>query len=222
LTIASPPTSIPPPAGDRPEPILLTGISWDTYRRLRTECDRGHVKMTYDRGALEIMPPRADHSMVTRFIDQMITVTCEELHIELAGYRDTTWQKEAADRGLEADDCYYIQHVQVANERGADINVERDPPPDLAVETDITHSTIDKEAVYSGLGVPELWRWDDGRLRVRLLGPDGLYADADRSRALPMLPPHVVEGFVRRRWRGEGESKLKTEFRGWVRANLRT
>ena len=27
------------------------------YKRLREECNRGHVKMTYDRGVLEIMPP---------------------------------------------------------------------------------------------------------------------------------------------------------------------
>jgi Uma2 family endonuclease len=176
--------------------------------------------MTYDRGTLEIMPPLPDHAIVTRFIDQIITVVCEELNIDLAGYRDTTWQRQAADRGLEADDCYFIQNAGVADERGAEIDIERDPPPDLAVETDITHSTVDKEAVYAALGVPELWRWDNGRLRIRLLERGGRYADASQSRALPMLPPDVVEEFVQRRRRGEGESKTKRAFRAWVRGNL--
>ena len=175
--------------------------------------------MTYDRGTLEIMPPLPDHAIVTRFIDQIIGIVCDELDIPLSGFRDTTWQKQAADRGLEADDCYYIRHAQVADERGPDIDIDRDPPPDLAVETDITHSTIDKEAVYASLGVPELWRWDNGTFRIRLLGPDGRYADADRSLALPMLPPAIVEQFVRRR-RREGESRTRKAFRDWVRRNL--
>ena len=219
MTTAAIATSAPLPAPDGRERIVLTGVTWETYRRLRSECGREHLKMTFDRGTLEIIPPLADHAIVTRFLDQVVTITCEALDIPLVGYRDTTWQKEAADRGLEADDCYYIQNAALADERGGEIDIERDPPPDLAVETDLTRSSVDKEAVYAVLGVPELWRWDNGVLRVRLLGPDGRYADAHQSRSLAMLAPEVVEGFVQLRRRGT-EWRAKKAFREWVRANL--
>jgi Uma2 family endonuclease len=118
-------------------------------------------------------------------------------------------------RGLEADDCYYIQHAKLADERGTDIDLDRDPPPDLAIETDITHSTVDKEAIYAALRVPELWRWDQGRLRIRLLAADGNYTDSPTSAALPMLPPDVVEQFVLQRFQ-KGEWRAKRAFREWV------
>lgn len=218
MTLASPPARQPSARADR-EHIVLTGISWDTYRRLRTECDQLHIKMTFDRGTLEIMPPLPDHAVVTRFIDQVITVACEELRIALSGYRDTTWYREALDRGLEADDCYYIQNAAMADERGTDIDLRRDPPPDLALETDITRSSVDKESVYAALGVPELWRWDAGALHIRVLTASGSYESASRSRALPMLPPDVVTQFVQRRLR-EGESRAKAAFREWFRTHL--
>lgn len=219
MTLSTPPLSKPRPAPAAREHIVLTGVSWETYRRVRSECDRLHMKMTYDRGTLEIMPPLPAHAIVTRFIDQMITTLCDELRIALVGFRDTTWQMRALEKGLEADDWYYVQHAELADRLGAAIDIDRDPPPDLAVETDLTHSTVDKETVYAALGVPELWRWDDGNFRVRLLGSEGRYADASQSRALPMLPPDVIESFVRRRLQ-EGEWRAKNAFRDWVRANL--
>ena len=220
MTIATPPFSSSRPGPLGREHIVLEGISWGTYRSLRTECDRLHLKMTFDRGTLEIMPPLPDHAVITRFIDQVIGITCDLLRIPLVGYRDTTWQREALSRGLEADDCYYIRHAALADQRGTDIDLDRDPPPDLAVETDITRSSVDKESVYAKLGVPELWRWDHGRLHVRVLGAEGRYADVERSVALPMLPPNVVEQFVLQRLR-DGEWRAKEAFRAWATEHLR-
>lgn len=219
MTLATAPIPTPsilPEARGARERVLLTNVSWETYRRLREECGRERLKMTFDRGRLEIMPPLPIHELATRYLDQIVTMTGEELRIRLVGYRGTTWQKEALERGLEADECYYIQHAAMAEERGADIDIERDPPPDLAIETDVTHSTVDKEAVYAGLGVPELWRWDNGTFRIRILGSDGRYADSPSSKALPMLPPATIEEFVRQRIRGN-EWDAKMAFREWIR-----
>lgn len=219
MTLITLPVSRPAPAPAAREHIVLTGVSWETYLRLRKECDRLHMKMTFDGGTLEIMPPLPAHAIVTRFIDQMITTLCDEMRIAVVGYRDTTWQNRTLEKGLEADDCYYIQNAELADRLGASIDIDRHPPPDLAVETDLTHSTADKESVYAALGVPELWRWDEGTLRIRILGSDGHYADAVRSLALPMLLPEIVEVFVRQRLQ-EGEWRAKNAFRDWVRANV--
>lgn len=107
----------------------------------------------------------------------------------------------------------------MADERGTNIDLRRDPPPDLALEADITRSSVDKESTYAALGVPELWRWDDGALHVRVLTANGSDENAARSRALPMLPPDVVTQFVQRRLR-EGESRAKAAFREWIRTHL--
>lgn len=107
----------------------------------------------------------------------------------------------------------------LADEKGMDMSIPDNPPPDLAIETDITHGTLDKEAVYAAIGIPELWRWDHGSLRIRLLDGSGQYADSDASRAIPMLTAAIPQTWVQRRLQ-EGEWKTRTAFRAWIRKEV--
>ena len=59
-----------------------------------------------------------------------------------------------------------------------------DPPPDLVIEIDITHLSLDKLPIYAALGVPEVWRYDGQRLEMRVLEGDGYVARME-SKALP-------------------------------------
>jgi Uma2 family endonuclease len=68
--------------------------------------------------------------------------------------------------GLEPDDCFYIQNsrLMIGKQR---INLSIDPPPDLAIEVDVTSKT--QLDAYLALGVPELWIYAEGKLQIFLL-----------------------------------------------------
>ena len=100
------------------------------------------------------------------------------------------------------------------------INLRTDPPPDLAIEVDITSSSLDRMGIYASLGIPEVWRCDGETLTVQLLQPDGSYAPAPRSAALPGLPPGEVLRFLRLSDEKD-ETSLIRSFRAWVRKQLR-
>lgn len=216
MTLApSPPASKGRSAEDSREHVLLYPVSWQTYVELNEHNARHALKMTFTDGRLEIMAPRRDHGIISHFLATMVTVTSEELNIPAVSYRDSTWKRTDMEKGLEADDCFYIQHAELADQKGVEMSIPENPPPDLAIETDITHSDLDKEAVYAALGVPELWRWDDGMMRIRVLGENGRYGDSEASRALPVLTSRLIQEWVQRRL-GEGEWKTRLAFRKWA------
>jgi Uma2 family endonuclease len=180
-----------------------------------------HLRLTYDKGTLEIMSPSRRHARAQKFIARLIESFTLELAIPLVGLRDTTWKSESLAKGLEADECYYIANAAwVASlDEDYEIHLPGDPPPDLAIEVDITSSSLDKEAIYASLGVPELWRWEDGHLHVRALRSDGTYERRSASIALPRLPVSVIEQYVSRRTTADDTTVMR-EFSAWVRTQF--
>lgn len=194
--------------------FLLHGISWQTYNALVDGLDSGAVRLTYDRGNLELMSPSHDHERFKTLIGRIIEMFTEEFDIPLQSGGSTTWRKEDLDRGLEADECYYIQHEPQICDRDV-INLSQDPPPDLAVEVEISRSLLDKLSVYAALQVPEIWRYDGDALRVFLLQSDGSYAESNQSLNLPQLAPRQVEHFLALRAQMR-ETEWARTFRRWV------
>jgi hypothetical protein len=94
-----------------------------------------------------------------------------------------------------------------------------DPPPDLAVEMDVTHSSLDRMAIYAALKVPEVWRCTRKSLRAFCLGSDGLYHAGDTSALLPFVPLDEIYRFLQMSAR-EDETTLLRHFVAWVRADV--
>jgi Uma2 family endonuclease len=194
--------------------FMLHGVSWQTYNALLDDLESSAVRMTYDQGSLELMSPSQDHERFKTLIGRVIEMFTEELDIPLQSGGSTTWRKEDLDRGLEADECYYIQHEpQICDRDVIDLSV--DPPPDLAVEVEISRSLLDKFAVYAALRVPEIWRYDGDSLRVFLLQSDGSYAESNQSLNLPQLAPQQVAHFLALRAE-KRETEWARMFRRWV------
>jgi len=42
-------------------PLLLHGVSWETYVALRDAPENSHLRMIFDRGDLEMMSPSKPH-----------------------------------------------------------------------------------------------------------------------------------------------------------------
>src|SRR5579875_1323449 len=166
--------------------MVLHNVAWDTYARLlRDHANASAPRFTYDRGTLEIMSPLPERERYNRAIQLLLPVIAEEMGTELYSLGSTTFNREDLQRGFEPDSCFYIQNAACMHGRDR-IDLHIDPPPDLVVEIDITHPSIDKLSIYAHIGVPEVWRYDGERLEILAL-EDGRYAESPRSHVLPAV-----------------------------------
>ncbi len=201
----------------RPQRLVLYGEPWEAYiRLLRLFDERRHLRITYDRGALEIMTLSPEHEHLKIVIRRLIEALTEELGLPIAGYGSMTMKRRKKQRGLEPDECFWIQNEPLVRNL-ATYKLRRDPPPDLIVEVDLTRTAVKRMAIYATLKVPEVWRYRKNQLQFHLLGEDGKYAVQPSSRALPNIQSEDVDRFVARR--GDTElNGLVREFREWVRS----
>lgn len=199
--------------------IVLQDISWATYSALLKDLEsHPGVRVTYDRGLLEIMSPSKLHEKLKKLVSQILEVLMLELNIERESAGATTWRREDLDRGLEPDECYYIANAsRVQGKDQLDLRV--DPPPDLAIEVDLQEAAIDKLAIYAALGIAEVWRYDGEIVRVYLLQPDRTYQESRASLSFPFLPLDELTRFLSQR-QVLGETRLLRAFRDWVKAEL--
>jgi Uma2 family endonuclease len=198
--------------------FLLRGVGWHTYESLLNGLGDRRVRLTYDRGDLELMSPSYRHETFGRLLGRMIDTLTLELNLPMKGGGSTTFRRADLDRGLEPDECYYLANQpRVQGKEEIDLTV--DPPPDLAIEVDITRSSLDRMGIYAALGVPELWRFDGESLQVYGLQADGTYALRPSSLSFPFLPMSDVVRFL---IRGEAmdETPWVRSFRDWIRAEV--
>jgi len=200
---------------------VLHGISFETYERLLDELADRQVRLTYDSGVLEIMSPSHRHERIKCWIRRLIDAMAEELRIEIMFGGSTTWRRRDLDKGLEPDECYWVQNE--AKVRGRlDVDLSVDPPPDLAIEVDVHARSLDRMLIYGALGIPEVWRCRDGRITVHLLQADGSYRASEASVCFPRLPMTELARWLARAcsWK-QGLTSFVLEFRQWVRESHR-
>ena len=132
--------------------------------------------------------------------------------------RTMTVSREDLQKGLEPDNCYYVQHeAQVRHKTKLDFVV--DPPPDLAIEVDVSKSSLGKLKLYAAFGVPEVWRYDGQRIEVFTLGPKHRYLPSAESICFPGIPVDEMSR-VLGQVTAERETVLILSFRHYVRREI--
>jgi Uma2 family endonuclease len=197
---------------------VLRNISWETFEALLRETgeDRGS-RFAYDCGTLEIMTPLYEHENPKIQFDRFIVALAEELEIEIKSAGSTTLKRRIKNRGIEPDNCYYIQN-EIAVRGRQELDLETDLPPDLAIEIDISSSSVNKLGIYSALGVPELWRYNGRVLKFYKLA-EGQYIECKFSRAFPLVSVTEMSRFIEQS-KTTGEIALLKSFRAWVRDKI--
>src|SRR5437773_5039758 len=167
--------------------VVLDDVDWRTYSRLvRVFADRPSLRLAYDRGKLEIMNPLPEHETGAYLLGRFVDTLTEELGLPVKAGRSTTFRRRRKQRGLEADNSYWIANEALVRGKQV-IDLRVDPPPDLALEIDLTHSSLDRLSIYAALRVPEVWRLDEQGLTAHVLQADGQYAASPFSKAFPQL-----------------------------------
>jgi Uma2 family endonuclease len=202
-----------PPAGGC---LRLSYVDWDTYTRLlRAFAERPGIRLTYDRGELEIMSPLLEHDWDGRFLGRLIVVLTEELGLPIAGGGSVTMRRRRKKRGIEADECFWIANAsRMAGRRRLDLRT--DPPPDLALEVDVSRSSMNRLGIYAALGVPEVWRLDGDTLTFFVLD-NGQYQLAVASRSFPQVTAADLLPYLQQARQAGDHNAIVRQFRAWVR-----
>jgi Uma2 family endonuclease len=168
--------------------VILHNISWETYERLLYEQqDSGSTRLTYDRGSLEIMILSLQHERLKHTLATLVEVIAEERNLDLEGAGSTTFRRADAARGFEADACFYLRHAAQMRAR-EEIDLAIDPAPELVIEIDITHPSLDKLPIFAAFGVTEVWRHDGSQLTIYALEGTA-YREQPQSALLPGITP---------------------------------
>jgi Uma2 family endonuclease len=194
--------------------LRLSCIPWEAYVAFTDILGDRPIRVTYDRGEMEILSPSNRHENRKRILGRLIEELTMELDIDIASGGSTTYRREVLERGLEPDESYWIEHEPIVRGR-QDIDLDKDPPPDLALEIEISRSALDRMAIYAALRVPEVWRWDGKKLTVNVLTRRGTYRRTERSKAFPFLPLPEFARFLDPT--NLSETQLLRTFRAWVR-----
>jgi Uma2 family endonuclease len=185
---------------DTDQRVMMHGVDWWQFETLlAVRGDRPGVRMTYLEGELELMSPSRSHENVKKYFARLLEAYAEEKGLVLEGYGSMTLRNPPGRRGIEPDECYAL-------------GASKDSP-DLAIEVVWTRGGIDKLEVYRGLGVREVWIWDEGKLSLHALRGDRYEAIA-RSELLPELDPALLVRLLACETQSEAVRTLRTLLRG--------
>lgn len=193
--------------------LLLNKINWSEFEQILQELGEHRcAKIAYSHQTLEIMTPLPEHESNKEIIGDLIKVLLEELEIEFYPLGSTTFKNQLMQFGIEPDNCFYIENeAKIRGKNRLDLTV--DPPPDLALEIDLTSRTHPE--IYAQLGVPELWQFDQETLKIQIL-EKGEYKSVEISPHFPNLPlKEKIPQFLKE-VKIEGRNKTMKKFRKWV------
>lgn len=198
------------PPGQR---VILENVTWKELETIIAELgEHRAARIAYDRGILEIISPLAEHQFDKEIISDLVKALLEELNIEFRCLGSTTFKNQFMAQGIEPDQCFYIQNEAVIRgKKRLDLTI--DPPPDLALEIDITSRT--HLNIYQGLQVPEVWRFENGILQINIL-QDGVYVESKSSLNFPNLPLIEVIPESLQKSRTIGRNATLKAFKNWV------
>jgi Uma2 family endonuclease len=195
--------------------LVMDEVSWSFYEHVLGEVGDRPIRVTYCDGTIEIMSPLPEHEIVKKAIGWLLETLAVELNIPMLAFGSTTFRRKNKRVGLEPDECYYLHNADKV--RGMKrFNPAVHPPPDLAIEIDVTSRSIARQPIYARLGVPEVWRFRRGKIQVLKLTREGKYRVVQASAAFPVLPMARFTEFVMRMF-DEEQTSVVREFQAWVR-----
>jgi Uma2 family endonuclease len=198
----------------RADRVVLHNISWQQFENLLVDLGESRAaRVAYDDGTLEIMTPLAEHEYYKEALGDAIKDIAEVLDQDYESLGSTTWKREIKKAGVEPDNCFYFQNEpKIRGKLEYDLN--QDPPPDLALEIDVTSKSLSRFSIYARLGVPEIWCYDSGELKIHQLRNEG-YIEVKTSNIFPTLPVQELPALIEQ-YRPQGRRAIRRAVRDWA------
>jgi Uma2 family endonuclease len=205
---ATPPTQLE-------QQLRLSLIDWPTYVAFSDGLGPRHVRTTYADGEMELMTLGRKHERAKKRLAMLVEALAQELDLDIEPGGSMTCRRQDQLCGLEPDECYWIKHEPAMRNRD-EFDALRDPPPDLAIEVEISRSSINRMEIYARLNVPEVWRWDGETLSFSVLVRGRRYEEATASRSFPGLRAADLQAFLKEQ-AGDSLGRVLQNFRKWAR-----
>lgn len=196
-------------------PLRLRGLQWNDYLAISDIIGDRRFRTNYGNGELEILMPSSNHEIWVAMLGRLVELLTMVMKLDLKSGGQTTLRREDLEKGLEPDRCYYLENEPKVRAK-LKLDLRIDPPPDLALEIEITNSVEPRMRIYAGLGVPEVWRYDGEVLSVHQLVAKGEYIVAERSKFFPFLPIEELVRFLQQ-YGTISETVLFENFFEWAR-----
>jgi Uma2 family endonuclease len=195
--------------------VVLHALTWHDYVQIgNVLCDRPGLRLTFDRGTLEIMVTSREHEVLKARLGRLIEILAEVFNLKIEPGGNMTFQREDLERGLEGDNCWWIEHEAQVRGKLTPWDPAVDPPPDLVPKIEVSRSAVARMAIYAALRVPQVWCFDGRSLRIYLLEPEGTYLQANDSPTFPGIAVAEIVRFVRPE---KDYLAVQREFRAWVK-----
>jgi len=203
--------------------LVIGNVLWDEYLTINDAFDeRAGVRMIYCDGKLTISSGSRRHEWLAKCLGYFVMAVAGALGLECEPSGKATFRRRQKEAGLEGDGTFHFG-ANAERMRGIrNYDFEEDPPPDLAVEVEVTNPADDAIVAWGRLGVPEVWRFDAAILTCSFWNrsDDGTYEQVTRSLFLSMLDPSDVVDQIRRA-QELGTSKWYVQLGEWVRDVIR-
>lgn len=198
----------------RADRVVLHNISWQQFENLLVDLGESRAaRVAYDDGTLEIMTPLPEHEYYKEALGDAIKDIAEVLDQDYESLGSTTWKREIKKAGVEPDNCFYFQNEpKIRGKLEYDLN--QDPPPDLALEIDVTSKSLSRFSIYARLGVPEIWCYDSGELKIYQLQNEG-YIEVETSQVFPTLPVQELPALIEQ-YRPQERRAMRRAVREWA------
>jgi Uma2 family endonuclease len=145
--------------------------TWESFKLVQAGLKESRAaRLAYYDGTIELLMPGETHEIFAHIIGYLVTTFLIEKEIPFVPTRQKDQEREGV-ASAQADESYCFGGSK--------------PIPDLSIEVVYTSGGVSKLKRYAALGVPEVWFWEDGTLRLYHLGAEG-YRQIDRSE-LPEL-----------------------------------
>jgi len=173
------------------ERVILHNVRWETYEKLLADNqDVVNPRFSYCDGDLEIMVLGYQHEVLKHRLSELLVEIARVLEIDYEGAASTTFRREKKRKGFEGDATFYFKNAELVRTKN-EIDLSKDPPPELVIEIDITHGSLPKFPIFADLGIEEVWRFDDETVKIyRLQNQD--YAEVGESTCLPGVKSETV------------------------------
>jgi Uma2 family endonuclease len=195
--------------------VSIHNLSWQDFESLLEELgEKRNTRVAYYRGTLEIMSPLAIHERPHRIIADILKAILDSQNRNWEDFGSTTLKRPQV-AGIEPDTCFYIQNADFV-QGCTDLDLANYPPPDLAIEADVTSTTT--ISAYEAMQVPEVWVYRNQQLKIYAL-ENGTYREVTVSPTFPNLPvtdwiPRLVQQAI-----DQGTSRMLRELRTQLNSN---
>jgi Uma2 family endonuclease len=193
------------------EPAIFHDVSWEEYEQLSDELvDRSGVRVSYHGGTLEIMATSTEHDFYEDLLQNLVRLLSLRLNFRFRSFGRPTMKKSRRQTGKEPDGCYFIKSCDLIGRRKR-LDFEHDPPPDIAIEIDLTTKSVPKLPIYHTLEVPEVWIYNGTKLMIYRWSDQG-YVSVERSEELPMLTGQLLTNFLNDAEETDDDNQLLQDY----------